>query len=315
MKKEDLLISIIIPYYKTYEETEKLMKVLIPQLTNEVEVFLIDDGCHDERLDKYNINVIHLEENRGLSYARNVGINQAKGDWLYFCDADDELLPDGLETLIRVSSESIGELVFCGYVECNEDGEVVASPRYEIHKNFSVKETVKQLYRPSYSNYEGYLWCKLFRADFVKTHHLGFAEDVFFNEDRLFVIQCLRHISHDVVYASVPVYRYYHHPQSAYWSLQRQWNPRYVTDLRAYVMMYEEVCEMTTESRIRLMAQEGIRSSIKTIRRMLKRNHVKDTLVENEVVRIEKLYLAPWDKIRLCFMRRARKLEILLHIS
>lgn len=315
-------ISIIIPIYNASKYLNRCLDSIIGQSYSNWECILIDDGSVDDSgriCDEYvkkdhRFRVIH-KENGGVSTARNVGINDSEGEWLYFCDADDELLSDGLETLIHAFSKSGSDLIFGGYIECNEDGEVIASPRCEIHKNLSMEETIQQLYRPSYSNYEGYLWCKLFRADLVKTHHLAFAEDVFFNEDRLFIIQCLRHVGHGIVYTSALVYRYYHHPQSAYWSLQRQWNPRYVTDLKAYAMMYEEVCEMTTESRIRLMAQEGIRSSIKTIRRMLKRNHVKDTLVENEVVRIEKLYLAPWDKIRLCFMRRARKLEILLHIS
>ena len=63
---DNILLSIIIPYYKTYDETVRLLDVLIPQL-KETEVILIDDGCHDERLDKYSdkVNVIHSEENGG----------------------------------------------------------------------------------------------------------------------------------------------------------------------------------------------------------------------------------------------------------
>ena len=102
MKKEDLLIklSIIIPYYKTYEETVKLLDVLVPQL-KEAEVILIDDGCHEERLDKYNVNVIHLEENKGLSYARNEGIRNAKGEYIVFVDSDDLVSNDYIETLLN----------------------------------------------------------------------------------------------------------------------------------------------------------------------------------------------------------------------
>ena len=82
MKNVDSVkLSLVIPYYKTYEETIKLLNILIPQLTSEVEAFLIDDGCNEIRLDEYKdkINVIHLPENHGLSYARNRGIEKAKG--------------------------------------------------------------------------------------------------------------------------------------------------------------------------------------------------------------------------------------------
>ena len=74
-------LSIIIPYYDTYEYTEKLMDVLIPQLNDKVEVFIIDDGCNDTRLDKYissNVRVWHLPENSGgASKPRNVGLDFA----------------------------------------------------------------------------------------------------------------------------------------------------------------------------------------------------------------------------------------------
>ena len=94
-------LSIIIPYYKTYEETTKLLDILVPQL-KESEIILIDDGCHEERLDKYsdNINIIHLEENGGLSHARNVGIKEAKGEYIVFVDSDDLVANDYIETLL-----------------------------------------------------------------------------------------------------------------------------------------------------------------------------------------------------------------------
>ena len=95
-------LSIVIPYYKTYDETIKLLDILIPQLTREVEVFLIDDGCHETRLEKYEdeISITHLKENHGLSYARNVGIEKAKGEYLVFIDSDDCISKDYIETII-----------------------------------------------------------------------------------------------------------------------------------------------------------------------------------------------------------------------
>lgn len=97
-------LSIIIPYYKTYEETIKLLNILIPQLTNEVEVFLIDDGCNanfDINQPAKQITIIHLEENHGLSYARNKGIEEAKGQYIVFVDSDDYVADDYIETIIN----------------------------------------------------------------------------------------------------------------------------------------------------------------------------------------------------------------------
>lgn len=127
MKKEDLLIklSIIIPYYKTFEETTKLLDILIPQLTDEVEVFLIDDGCHEERLDRYNINIIHLEENHGLSYARNQGIQRAKGNYLVFIDSDDNIALDYIKTILNKIETSNFDYCYFSWTAMNSDLTVI----------------------------------------------------------------------------------------------------------------------------------------------------------------------------------------------
>ena len=82
-------LSIIIPYYNTLALTKKLMKVLIPQITDEVEVILIDDGCFEKELANFEkINVIH-QDNGGVSNARNTGLEFAKGEYIAFIDSDD----------------------------------------------------------------------------------------------------------------------------------------------------------------------------------------------------------------------------------
>lgn len=58
-------LSIITPYYKTLEETKELAKVLEPQLTDEVEWIIIDDGCNEKEFDTLKAKVIHLPKNSG----------------------------------------------------------------------------------------------------------------------------------------------------------------------------------------------------------------------------------------------------------
>lgn len=95
-------LSLIIPYYNTYELTEKLLDALIPQLTDEIEVILIDDGCNEKRLDKYakDITIIHLKENVGGATASNIGIDQAKSKYIGFIDSDDMIALDYIKTLL-----------------------------------------------------------------------------------------------------------------------------------------------------------------------------------------------------------------------
>ena len=60
-------ISIITPYYKTLKETQALAKILEPQIDDDIEWIIIDDGCNEYELDKLKAKVIHLENNSGRS--------------------------------------------------------------------------------------------------------------------------------------------------------------------------------------------------------------------------------------------------------
>lgn len=83
-------ISIITPYYNTLEQIKELAEVLTPQLDNEVEWLIIDDGCNEKELDNLKAKVIHLKENSGgASIPRNFGLDNATGEYIVFIDSDD----------------------------------------------------------------------------------------------------------------------------------------------------------------------------------------------------------------------------------
>ena len=93
-------LSIIIPYYQTYEFTKKLLDVLEPQITDEVEVLLEDDGCYETRLDEYKrIKVTHYE-NEGVAVRRNTAIRKAKGEYIAFIDSDDMIADNYVDALL-----------------------------------------------------------------------------------------------------------------------------------------------------------------------------------------------------------------------
>lgn len=99
-------LSIIIPYFKTYDLTDRLIKGLLAQKTDEVEIFLIDDGCDEERFNKYitgNKNTIHVihQENKGVAKTRNRGIKNASGKYIAFIDCDDMITMDYIDTLLK----------------------------------------------------------------------------------------------------------------------------------------------------------------------------------------------------------------------
>ena len=106
MNNNNILISIITPYYKTLFRTKKLAKVLTPQLNENIEWIIIDDGCNQYELDKLNAKVIHLENNSGgASVPRNVGLDIAKGKYILFIDSDDMISNNYIKVIMNKLNE------------------------------------------------------------------------------------------------------------------------------------------------------------------------------------------------------------------
>ena len=105
MRKEDSVIklSIITPYYKTREYTKRLSEVLLAQLNDNVEWIIIDDGTGDDLsfLDSNYVKLLRLPQNSGgASVPRNVGLDNAKGEYIAFIDSDDLVEKDYIDTIL-----------------------------------------------------------------------------------------------------------------------------------------------------------------------------------------------------------------------
>ena len=105
---ENQKISVIIPVYNTKEYLEDCVNSVLEQTWTKIEVILIDDGSKDgskelcEELCRRD-NRIRLfpQEHKGVSAARNAGIEAAEGEYLFFLDSDDAIAPDALEVLLE----------------------------------------------------------------------------------------------------------------------------------------------------------------------------------------------------------------------
>ena len=110
-------LSIIIPYYNTYEYTIQLLKELDIQYNDKVEIILVDDGCNETRFDTFDkFKIIHLDRNYGASYAWNRGIEASSGEYIAFIDSDDMITMDYVESLIKFIEEyDEDEIIFNWY--------------------------------------------------------------------------------------------------------------------------------------------------------------------------------------------------------
>lgn len=103
----EILLTIGIPYYETYSLTMQLLKELSIQKNNKVEVLLIDDYCKKEfqsikdELALNNIKLIEHINNMGVAKSRNEIIDKSRGKYIAFCDGDDQITMDYIETLLN----------------------------------------------------------------------------------------------------------------------------------------------------------------------------------------------------------------------
>ncbi len=141
------MISVIVPVFQVEPYLEQSINSIIGQTYPDLEILLIDDGSPDkcgEICDKYEaidsrVRVIHTE-NRGLSAARNLGIEHAHGEYLSFVDSDDWIEPNMLERLMKVSEESGADIVVCGRVmEYPNKREIISPPPGILKRDEAVK--------------------------------------------------------------------------------------------------------------------------------------------------------------------------------
>ena len=99
-------ISIIIPYYKTFDMTEELLSNLKKQKKDKpIEIILIDDSGDGEKLSQYADTYIKNIKNLGVAGSRNLGISQTRGNYITFIDCDDSISPDYIKTLLELADQ------------------------------------------------------------------------------------------------------------------------------------------------------------------------------------------------------------------
>lgn len=215
---KEKLVSIIVPVYNTELYIEKCIRSIMEQTYKNIEIIIIDDGSTDksgELVDKLKeederIYIFH-NENRGVSYARNYGINMAKGDYIYCVDSDDYITNNTIEVLTDTIIKNGSDLVVCGYYnDYIEEKNVI---RQNDNTFFQEKilltrdEYLNRMSEHIRSLYYGVLWNKLYKRSVIKKHNLLFREEISLGEDFLFNLDYLEHIENVII---LPDYLYHH---------------------------------------------------------------------------------------------------------
>ena len=209
------LITIIVPVYNVEKYLEKCIKSIICQTYKNFELILIDDGSNDmsgEICDKYakldsRIKVFHTT-NKGVSHARNIGLDNASGQYIGFVDSDDFIEPNMYEVLLKKIKEEDSKIIACGYN--------VVSKKSIIHrtknsdKKLNCEEAIREIF---YGNtIQGFLWNKLFKRSLFLSKRLDENMDIC--ED-LYIVCNLIYEVNSISYVPECLYNYLMRENSA----------------------------------------------------------------------------------------------------
>lgn len=194
VEMNDKLVSVIVPVFNADKYIENVIKDILIQTYDKLELILINDGSTDGSkliMQEYaqqdgRVRIID-KKNAGQSSARNIGLNAAKGQYIRFIDADDRIPYNSIELLVKAIEKNKDiDLVIGNYITVPEKklvmGDTIKSGRVnpnEFQKIFI--ENVRTFYM-------GVPWNKLYRKEIIDKYNIRFAEDVIWCEDFLFNI-------------------------------------------------------------------------------------------------------------------------------
>ncbi len=208
------MISVIIPVYNCEKYLRDCIESIINQTYTNYEIILIDDGSVDnsnsicmEYCILHKTVKLYRQDNRGVSSARNLGLSKANGEYIYFIDADDLARPELLKTLYNLLNDNKCDMSVVSHYS-NERNVPVGSETVEIFDSY---EALCELHEGK--KFKGQLWNKLFKKDLLNS--VLFNEDIYINEDMLFVQQYLLNCS-KVVFQENYLYFYRYNVNSAY---------------------------------------------------------------------------------------------------
>ena len=203
-------ISVIVPVYNAEKYLHRCIDSILSQTFTDFELLLIDDGSKDGSgaiCDEYaakdnRVRVFH-KENGGVSSARNLGLDNACGEWVTFVDADDYVLPSYLATYIEISTANV-DMCVVGII-----------PDYSISSDYQITKTSVDYFGDvkgamlllNDCQMIGSLCNKLFRTSIINSHEIRLDKCYKFREDEDFFLKYMCYAS-NVSVTSIECYVY-----------------------------------------------------------------------------------------------------------
>ncbi len=187
-------VSVIIPIYGVEKYiSDCLNSVMKQSYTNDIECILINDCTKDQSIEiaknlienydgNINFKIYEHSVNGGLSAARNTGILEAKGDYLYFLDSDDYITPDCIKVLAETAQKfPKAQIVQAGAEATTKGFEYLSLKSTKLKEYTEDKRYIKR--EMLMAHYPPTAWNKLIKRDWLLKHNLFFKEGLLHEDD------------------------------------------------------------------------------------------------------------------------------------
>lgn len=189
------MVSVIVPVFNTGKYLHKCLNSLLSQTDSGIEIVIVDDGSTDESpaiCDAYakkykNVVVIH-QANKGVSSARNAGIEAATGEYIGFVDSDDYVKENYIEVMRKAMEEDGSDVAECNVErESGEKKEIVLDMNREKLQGGQILKSLRRTNNKTFPEIYGPCWRRLFKAKIIKDNHLSFPPAIKIGEDQVFL--------------------------------------------------------------------------------------------------------------------------------
>ena len=215
-------ITIIIPVYNVSRYIARCLNSVVSQdYHGQIECIIVNDCTPDDSMakvsaiisqyhGKIDFKIIEHEINKGLSGARNTGIRNATGDYVYFLDSDDEITPGCISSLAYVAEKHTGvDIVQGNIVVTDEKYRYLELSRYNFPKFSSDSAWI---HHHMLTDIPATSWNKLIRKSFLICNQLWFKEGIIHEDEHWKFMSA--HLIQNIAFCDTPTYIYYRNPGS-----------------------------------------------------------------------------------------------------
>lgn len=190
--------SIIVPVYNVEKEIRKCLDSIKNQTYGDFEVLCVDDCGKDSSMDivreyaqKDNrFKILTHEHNRGVSAARNTGLDNASGEYTMFVDSDDWLETNALEIIKNNFDKSKSEVIVFNIYNCYPDGKKEINDTTNFKK---ANQTQVLLTENNLNTFIGVVWNRAYKTSLINDNHIRFPEGMII-EDSDFTFKISMHL-------------------------------------------------------------------------------------------------------------------------